>query len=206
MGIKVLVVQHGEKVRAPGDPGLSDIGHRQAATVAAWLSKNRTAVGSIWASPLRRAQETAAPIAAAFGVVVQTDARLRERMNWGDESFIDLDGFLAEWRRTSEDRWYQPAIGDSSSVAAERFISALIDVEQQVREGGVVVVTHGGVTVDALRTLVGDAAITDARPDLIEDGVPCCAITRLNVTGATIAVTGYPSTSHLDKTTLHRRA
>lgn len=110
MAIEVLVVQHADKVRAPGDPGLSDIGQRQAATVATWLSTNRPEIGSIWTSPLRRAQETAAPIAEAFGLAVQTDARLRERMNWEDEEVLDLDAFLAEWRRASENRSYQPAL------------------------------------------------------------------------------------------------
>ncbi|MGK2948889.1 MAG: phosphoglycerate mutase family protein, partial [Acidimicrobiales bacterium] len=58
MGIEVLVVQHGEKVRAAGDPGLTKLGHQQAATVAAWLSEGRGDIASIWSSPLRRARET----------------------------------------------------------------------------------------------------------------------------------------------------
>jgi broad specificity phosphatase PhoE len=95
MGIEVLVVQHGEKARAAGDPGLTETGVRQAAAVATWLEKKGTKVSSIWASPLKRAQQTAEPIAAAFGLPVQTDARLRERMNWDDESEISLEGFLA---------------------------------------------------------------------------------------------------------------
>ncbi len=119
MGIEVLVV-HGEKVRAAGDPGLTETGLRQATAVAAWLRKNSAELSSVWSSPLKRAQQTAAPIAAAFGLAVQTDGRLRERMNWDDESAISLGAFLADWQRASEDRTYQPAVGDSSSAAAER--------------------------------------------------------------------------------------
>ncbi len=206
MGIEVLVVQHGEKVRAAGDPGLTETGVRQAVAVAAWLRENRTGACSVWASPLKRAQQTAEPIATAFGLAVQTDARLRERMNWDDESEISLEGFLAEWQRASEDRTYRPTVGDSSSDAADHFIAALVNIGRTVREGTVVVVAHGGVTVDSLRTLVGDAAVNDAGPDLIENGVPCCAITRLQVGGGGVSVDAYPSTGHLDETTQHRPA
>jgi broad specificity phosphatase PhoE len=206
VGIEVLIVQHAEKVRAAGDPGRTDLGHQQAATVASWLAENRPDIGATWASPVRRAQEAAAPTAAALDLPVETDVRLRERMNWDDGSVISLDGFLAEWRRASEDRSYRPTIGDSSNSAAGRFIEALIDIEQQVREGAVVVVAHGGVTVDALRSLAGDAAVRSAEPGLIDNGVPCCAITRLDVSGGVVTVTSFPSTRHLDATTHHRPA
>ena len=206
MGIAVLVVQHGEKVRAAGDPGLTKTGVRQATAVAAWLAKSGTVVSSVWASPLQRAQQTAEPIAAALGLPVRTDARLRERMSWDDESEIDLEGFLAEWRRASEYRTYRPTVGDSSSDAAERFVAALVDIGRTTREGTVVAVAHGGVTVDSLRTLAGDVALNDASPDLIENGVPCGAITRLQVDGDIVSVNAYPSISHLDETTHHRPA
>lgn len=206
VGIELLVVQHGEKVRAAGDPALTETGVRQAAAVAAWLRRTAPRPSSVWASPLKRAQQTAGPIAIAFGVAVQTDARLRERMNWVDGSEISLGGFLAEWQRASEDRMYRPPVGDSSSDAAERFIAVLVDIGRTVSEGTVVVVAHGGVTVDSLRTLTGDAAVNRAGPDLIENGVPCCAITRLRVDGEVVSVDAYPSTGPLDETTQHRPA
>jgi len=206
MGVEVLIVQHAEKVRAAGDPGLTETGVRQAGAVAAWLRTNSPKVRSVWASPLQRAQQTAEPIAAAFGLAVQTDSRLRERMNWDDESGISLERFLADWQRASEDRTFQPAVGDSSSAAAARFVAALVDIAQTVPGGTLVVVAHGGVTVDSLRSLAGDRAVGDAGGDLIDDGVPCGAITRLRVDGSAVFVDAYPSTEHLDDTTHHRPA
>jgi broad specificity phosphatase PhoE len=50
MGVEILVVQHGEKVRSAGDPGLTDEGHEQAAVVAMWLAENRPDVEAIVAS------------------------------------------------------------------------------------------------------------------------------------------------------------
>lgn len=202
MGLDVLVVQHGEKVRSAGDPGLTEVGHRQAATVARWLAENRPDVDAIVASPLRRAQETAAPIAAGLGLAVKTDPRFRERMNWADSS-ISLDEFLVDWQRATDDRGYEPLVGDSSNAAAARFVDALVDLEKhQARV--VVVVAHGGVTVDVLRTIAGDASVAEANKDLIADGVPSCAITQLQVSSGVVTVVDYPSTDHLDDTTPHR--
>ena len=205
MGIDVLVVQHGEKVRSAGDPGSTEVGHRQAATVARWLAENRPDVDAIFASPLQRARETAAPIAAALGLVVKTDPRFRERMIWDDDSSISLDEFLTEWQRATDDRFYQPLVGDSSNDASACFIDALVDLEQDEADV-IVVVAHGGVTVDALRTIAGDASVNEANIDLISDGVPSCAITQLRVSRGIVTVIDYPSTDHLDHTTRHRPA
>lgn len=205
VGVVVVVVQHGEKVRAAGDPGLTDEGHRQAATTASWLVENFPTIRAIVASPLRRAQETARPIAAGFGLGVATDSRLRERMNWDDDACLSLDDFLREWQLATDDRSYQPMVGDSSLDAAERFIAALADLEHG-EPGVVVVVTHGGVTVDALRTLTGDKATIEADPTLLTDGVPSCAITQLVASNGAIDVVHFPSAQHLSNTTRHRPA
>ena len=157
------MVQHGEKVRSAGDPGLTEAGHRQAAAVAWWLAANRPDVGAIVASPLRRARETAAPIAAAFGLAPTIDARVRERMNWDDDASIGLDDFLTEWQRATDHRTHQPAVGDSSIDAGSRFLDAILDLEHHDAEV-VVVVAHGGVTVDVLRTIAGDAPVRARTP------------------------------------------
>ena len=198
VGVEVLVVQHGEKVRAAGNPGLTDVGHRQAAAVARWIAANRGGIEAIVASPLRRTQETAGPIASALGLEFSTDPRVTERMNWDDNANIDLDEFLSEWEHATEDRSYQPAVGDSSINAAARFIDALVDLET-VHVGVVVVVAHGGVTVDALRTIAGDASVMNANADLLHGGVPSSAITRLHVNRGAVTVIDYPSTEHLDR-------
>jgi probable phosphoglycerate mutase len=198
VSVEVLVVQHGEKVRSSAHPGLTELGHRQAAAVAGWLAGNRTDIDAIVASPLRRAQETASPIADALGLELTTEPRFTERMNWGDDAGIEFDAFLIEWERTTQDRTYQPATGDSSNNAAARFIDALVDFELD-DVGVVVVVAHGGVTVDTLRTIVGDRSVINANADLLSRGVPSCAITRLRVDNGVVTTIDYPSTKHLDR-------
>ncbi|HEX2316692.1 MAG TPA: histidine phosphatase family protein [Thermomonospora sp.] len=165
-----FLVQHGEKDQTPGDPGLTEAGRWQAARTGDRL--RAAGVVTVWSSPLRRAVQTAEPIASACGVDVQTDLRLRERMNW--DGSLSWPDFLVEWDRTVTDRDYVPVVGDSSRQAGERLYDFL--TEHQGRRGPVAMVVHGGVTVDLLRTLLGD----DAVPAALLSGVPSCAITTLD--------------------------
>ena len=74
-------------------------------------------------------------------------------MNWECDAAQPIDEFLREWRRASADRSYQPHGGDSSHHAASRFVAAL-DALAESHTGTAIVVSHGGVTTDGLRTLL----------------------------------------------------
>jgi len=54
----------------------------------------------------------------------QTDARLRERMNWDDEAAISLEGFLVEWQRASA-RSSAGDAGMSTHLGPSALVSAL---------------------------------------------------------------------------------
>ena len=170
MTTRVLVVQHAEKERDAGDPPLTKNGRAQAEALAEWVASHERP-DAVWSSPMRRAVQTATAIGAAVGVRVTVDPRLRERMNW--DGSVTFPEFLEEWRRASSDRCYRPRGGDSSHEAARRFLDALSDITAHA--GTAVVVSHGGVTTDALRTLVGN----DDESEVIDDGVPPCAVTIL---------------------------
>lgn len=169
MGI-VYVVQHGEKERAPGDPGLTTRGREQAALAAEWLRGK--GLRAVYASPLRRVRETAEAVAAVAGLPVQVDARVTERMNW--DGSVPFERFAEDWARASADRDFVPAVGDSSRAAGARFKEFVME---RGTEGPIAVACHGGVTVDLLRTLIGDAAVPEA---LLSDGVPSGAITTVD--------------------------
>jgi broad specificity phosphatase PhoE len=68
----VYLVQHGDKERLPGDPGLTALGRQQAARTDRWLSGR--GVRALWTSPMRRARQTADCIAAVTGLAVQPDS------------------------------------------------------------------------------------------------------------------------------------
>jgi len=190
----VTLVQHAEKGPIPGDPGLTPLGREQARRAAAALA-SLGVPAAVYSSPLKRALQTASAFAKQFDLQVQRDDRLRERINWdGDGS---LESFLADWVRTTKDRDFVPASGDSSRQAAQRMLEALRDVANRHHDERVVVVTHGGVTVDVLRTLLGDEATASTVPDLLTAGVPCCGLTTLTRLSEIWFVNRIASVEHL---------
>ncbi|MFI6604028.1 histidine phosphatase family protein [Nonomuraea sp. NPDC050536] len=178
------LVQHAEKHRGPGDPAITELGELQATEAAEWLW--RSGVQAVLSSPQRRARETARAIASRTGLPLQEDPRLRERMNWDGSQ--PMEEFLEDWMATTRDRDFVPSSGDSSRQAAERMKACLHDLIG--RPGPVSLVTHGGVTVDLLRTLLGDDMVPIT---LVQDGIPPCAITTLN----DLSVVSIASVSHL---------
>jgi broad specificity phosphatase PhoE len=84
----VHLVRHGEVHNPDGIlygrmPGfhLSELGRRMAQAAADDLVARHRPVTAVIASPLQRTQESAAPVAAAFGREIETDARLIEPSN-----------------------------------------------------------------------------------------------------------------------------
>ena len=130
--------------------------------------------------------ETAEVISSALGLAIAPDPRLCERVNWGGGG--EFESFKDDWRRSVSDRDFVPPGGDSSRQAGERMRAFLEHLS--ALEGTVVAVTHGGVTTDLLRTLLGDDELS---PELLRDGVPPCAITTIK----DMQVTGIASVAHL---------
>jgi broad specificity phosphatase PhoE len=184
-----VIVQHAHKEPGAGDVGLSPRGQEQAEGVAQRLAG--LPITAVYASPLRRARETAEPIARVAGRSVVEDERLRERMNWdGEES---LEAFLGEWARATADRTYVPRWGESSDRVGERFSSLLEALAPKHRGELVVLVSHGGATVDLLRTLYGDDHVGEAAAGVIEQGVPHCALTHLRLENGQITLVAIAS-------------
>ena len=167
---RIYVVQHAEKVPAAGDPPLTTRGCRQARSTGAWLS--RQGITAVFSSPLLRARQTAQCIATEAGdLSIGIDDRLRERMNW--DGSLPWEQFLADWTRTIHDRDFTPRIGDSSRAAAQRMLSFFREVAGEP----IAAVTHGGVTTDFLRTLLGDDGVPE---EFRNRGIPPCAVTILD--------------------------
>lgn len=142
--------------------------------------------------------ETASVIGEHFDLAVHCDHRVRERINWDGEPVQSFESFIAEWERTTFDRDHLPASGDSSRQAAERMVEAIGDIAGAHPGAMVVVVTHGGVTVDLLRTLLGDEALAASAPRLVAEGVPPCALTTLRRIGTAWRVDAIASDRHVD--------
>jgi broad specificity phosphatase PhoE len=183
--VELLIVQHAEKEPHGGNPGLTPRGMEQAAALGRWLHRQRP-VDAVFSSPLRRARETAEQIAIEMGIPsgsIVLDQRLRERMNWEGEHVQPYDAFLVEWRATFADRDYQPTHGDSARAAGERFAAFVHELRERYSEGRLVVVSHGGVTLDLALTLFGERAIRRRSPNILEEGPSACAVTRIQTIG-----------------------
>src|SRR5687767_11585663 len=108
--MQMLLIRHALPVRiedaaGPADPELSEVGQRQAELLADWLAVEP--IDAVWSSPLRRAQETAAPLAAALGHDVVIDEELAEFDREAD-FYIPVEELKAE----GDPRWDQLVSGN----------------------------------------------------------------------------------------------
>lgn len=103
--------------RMPG-VSLNERGREQALALARYFSG--CPIAAVVSSPLERAQETAAPIAAALGLDVTTDAGLDEIDfgDWTGMAFEALQG-LPEWQAWNQFR------GTASTLGGEIMLEAL---------------------------------------------------------------------------------
>jgi probable phosphoglycerate mutase len=93
--MRLFLVRHGEshsnanwdQVKKPADlnSALTENGIDQAEKLADWVKANYGSIDLVYASSLRRAEQTARPIAEAYGLEVHIDHRLRE----GGYNFAD---------------------------------------------------------------------------------------------------------------------
>jgi broad specificity phosphatase PhoE len=128
----VHVMRHGEVHNPEGllygrlpDYHLSERGRTQAKAVAAWLAKRD--IVYVVASPLERAQETAAPIAAEHGLPIDVDEALIESHNvFQGQRVSPGDGALRDprnWWHLRNPR--SPSWGEPYREIAERMQAAV---------------------------------------------------------------------------------
>ncbi len=149
MRTTVHLLRHGE-VHNPGQVlygrlpafGLSADGLRMAHAAAEAL-RGRDVVAVV-ASPLQRAQETAAPIAAVFDVPVGTDERLLESTNVFEGARIGVgDGVLKDprnWRHLVDP--FTPSWGEPYAEVAARMLVAATAARDRARGHEAVCVSH----------------------------------------------------------------
>lgn len=150
--IRLLVVRHGETAwnrlgRYQGciDTELSAVGRRQARALADALADRP--IEAVYASPLRRALETARVIAAVHGFPLYTEAALREMCHGAWEGLTVTEvarkfpRLWAAWRHRPE-RVRMPG-GEALSDVEARVLPAIGRIVERHGRGEIVVVTHG---------------------------------------------------------------
>ncbi len=129
--------------RLPNFP-LSDTGRQMADAVAEYLVETGLPVSRVIASPLQRAQETAEPIARAFGLPIDSEPRIIEAGNVyeGERLPSGVRDFLhpRNWWRLRNP--WKPSWGEPFTEQADRMWGALGDAALATPDGDTVMVSH----------------------------------------------------------------
>ena len=160
----ILLARHGRtaynaegRFQGHGSVPLDATGREQARALAEAVSDR--GIAALWCSPLARASETAAVVAARLGLEPREDARFAETDtgDWTDRSFAEVqaedpDGFAAFVATSATFRF-------PGGESYEEHLRRVADGLEAVRADGVspaLVVCHGGVIRLALVHATGD--------------------------------------------------
>jgi probable phosphoglycerate mutase len=146
--VELLLIRHGLPVRrelesGAADPELAPEGRAQAEHMAKYLASE--SIDAIYASPMRRAAETAAPLAAVFGLEIVVDDGVAEYDQHSSE-YIPIE----ELKRSGDPRFHEFANGlgddhEDFDVFASRVMASLDRIISDHPSQTVAVVCHGGV-------------------------------------------------------------
>jgi broad specificity phosphatase PhoE len=149
---RVYLARHGETplnasgvLRGLADPALDDIGREQARRLAAALATSNPS--AVVASPLRRAVQTAQPVADQAGLDVVTDQRLIDR-DYGPYTGVSKETVIARWGSVDE----APGV-EANPTVRERAVAALTDLARRCPGATVVAVSHDAVNRQVLAAL-----------------------------------------------------
>jgi broad specificity phosphatase PhoE len=168
--VTVHLLRHGEVHNPAGVlygrlPGfrLSDLGVRQAQAAADWLAQRD--IGYLVSSPLERAQQTAAPLAAATGLQIAVDERLIEA-----ENFLQgrpVAGGKGLFKDPSNWRYFRnpvrPSWGEPYVEIAARVLAAARSARDESGGRDAVCVSHQLPIVCARRSAEGKRLFHDPR-------------------------------------------
>jgi probable phosphoglycerate mutase len=165
--MKIYLARHGQSrwqvERDDGDwnSPLTDLGQRQSQLLGTWLAthakldyESRIEVGCVRVSPLKRAQQTAVPIAKALNCTLQTDAYLRE-----------AEFYVSEHLPSAESPYQAMPIHKPSNTytgfkqQAQAALYALVaDAESSGQP--VLGIAHGGLISTMLRLATGSDSVS----------------------------------------------
>ena len=157
----IHLVRHGEVFnpdgvlygRIPGF-GLSELGHRMAAAAAESLAGRE--ISALYASPLQRAQESAAPWSKLFGLDIVTEDRIIEPTN-AFEGSVKMGPRVVlaprSWKYLVNP--FAPSWGEAFTSVESRMLAAVGDAYNSVESGEVVMVSHQMPIVMVARSVKG---------------------------------------------------
>lgn len=147
--MELLLVRHALPLRVsttdgtPADPSLSGEGREQARRLADWFAEER--FDALYSSPLRRALETAEPLARGRGLELRVAPAVAE-FDADSVHYVPLEELKAtdpeSWRALVASGFY---LGGDSETFRATVVAALEGIIAENSGGRVAVVCHGGV-------------------------------------------------------------
>jgi glucosyl-3-phosphoglycerate phosphatase len=162
-GTRVYLARHGRTelnesgvLRGLLDPPLDDEGHRQAKLLGQALGPRQPAL--VAASPLRRARQTAQPVAECAGRLVTVDPCLTDR-DYGRWAGTPKETVVAMYGTVDAAPGVEPR-----SAIRDRAVRGLTNLAQHCAGGTVVVVSHDAVNREVLVAIDPGLGDPDALP------------------------------------------
>ncbi|QOR69514.1 histidine phosphatase family protein [Ruania alkalisoli] len=151
----IHLVRHGEavwnaegKYQGQADSGLTELGHEQAHSAAAWLRDSFPRIDGVACSDLPRVRDTAAPFLTAIGHSPQVDSRLREIDvgSWAGRTFEEVaTAEPASVAAAARGEDVRRGGGETFAELRRRVVAALDELVASHQPGATLVVfTHGG--------------------------------------------------------------
>ncbi len=205
--MEILLIRHGEtawnrvrRMQGHIDIPLNEAGQRQALALGAALAAEPPA--AIYASDLQRARDTAQAVAAAHGMTVVQDVRLRERCYGAFEGLMYDDiqraypQDFARWQARDPQARFPAGerLAETLEEFHQRSVAAVTDLaSRHADQARLVIVTHGGV-LDCLYREAHGLTITAPR----DFGIVNAAINRLHWNGDVFRVLDWADARHLE--------
>ena len=142
---------------AATDPELTAEGQEMAAAFA--RAYRDFAWRALFSSPMRRALQTAAPLAAATGMEVQPVDGLQE-IAYGEWEGLTPEEVESRYREAhlrweADPAWNPPPGGETAIALARRALAAVEEIQRRVADGDALVVAHKGTIRALLCELLG---------------------------------------------------
>ena len=164
---RIYMIRHGKAAAGwdgDADPGLNELGLAQAEAVAKKVQSLVATPVSIYSSPLKRCQETAAPLAAAWGVTPQIEAGVGEI----PPPLEDLTARTDWLRRVMAGTWeglYRDAVSVESGVDFRGWNDNVVNTLNAFKGEAVVIFSHFIALNAAYCAATGAADVVSFAPE-----------------------------------------
>jgi broad specificity phosphatase PhoE len=178
--LRLLLIRHGETIanreyRYLGhrDEPLADRGREQASSLANALAE--LPIRAVYSSPLRRADETARPIASRLDVPMHTEPRLREQCfgDWEGMTRAEVaaqnaaSGLLSRWE--ADPGSTAPPGGETLEIVRSRALACVEDLASTHKGEWLALVSHVG-PIKALLCTALNAPLNTATRMFLDPG------------------------------------